>query len=179
MNVTEAVNKYTAQLKGFIRRRVNSDEDTEDILQNIFYQLTKADSALMPMENVLAWLYTVARNQITDLWRKKKTVSIDENPDDEDTEIYTQFEHILFDDSDNPEQIYFRSVILSEINIALAELPPEQKEVFELTEIQGLSYKEISEKTGVGVNTLLSRKHYAVKYLQSRLSELYYDLLTL
>jgi RNA polymerase sigma factor (sigma-70 family) len=176
MNVAGIVEKYNRQLKQFIRSRVATDEDAEDILQNVFYKLSKADMLLLPVENVLAWLYTVTRNQITDLWRKKKPDTILADTDDEDDEIYSQFESILFDESDNPEQVYFRSLILDEIDAALAELPPEQREAFEMTEFQGLSFKELSEKTGVRVNTLLSRKRYAILHLRERLAELYYEL---
>jgi RNA polymerase sigma factor (sigma-70 family) len=178
MDVSEIVKKYNGQLKGFIRKRVNSNEDAEDILQNIFYQLINADKLLLPVENVLAWLYTVARNQITDLWRKKKTSLFSDFTDDEDEGIYSELEYILFDESENPEQLYLRSLILAEINAALAELPAEQREAYELTELQGYTNKEISKKTGIPVNTLLSRKRYAVLYLRERLSDLYYEIIS-
>jgi len=177
MNVTDIVKKYQGRLKGFIRQRVSSDEDAEDILQNIFYQLANADRLLMPVENVLAWLYTVARNQITDLWRKKKNIPFSELVNnDEDSEILGEIENILLSDPETPEDEYIKSIIMSELETALSELPKEQREVFEMTEIQGMSNKEISEKTGVPVNTLLSRKRYAVLYLRERLYDLYYEL---
>jgi RNA polymerase sigma factor (sigma-70 family) len=178
MNVTEIVNKYRGQLKWFVRQRVNSNEDAEDILQNIFYQLANADKLLLPVENVLAWLYTVARNQITDMWRKKKNIPFSNFSDDEDDSyIPEEMESILFNETENPEELYFRSLIMSEIETALAELPREQREVFEMTEIQGLSNKEISEQTGIPVNTLLSRKRYAVLFLRERLFTLYDELI--
>jgi len=177
MNVADIVKKYQGRLKGFVRQRVSSDEDAEDILQNIFYQLANADRLLMPVENVLAWLYTVARNQITDLWRKKKNIPFSELVNnDEDAEIFGEIENILLSDPETPEDEYIKSIIMSELETALSELPKEQREVFEMTEIQGMSNKEISEKTGVSVNTLLSRKRYAVLYLRERLYDLYYEL---
>jgi RNA polymerase sigma factor (sigma-70 family) len=177
MNVTDIVKKYQGRLKGFIRQRVSSDEDAEDILQNIFYQLANADRLLLPVENVLAWLYTVARNQITDLWRKKKNIPFTEFVnDDEDSDVLDEIQSLILSDPETPEDEYIKSIIMSELEAALAELPKEQREVFEMTEIMGMSNKEISEKTGVSVNTLLSRKRYAVLFLRERLYDLYYEL---
>ena len=170
--IGELVAQYQAQLKNFIRKRVSTNEDAEDILQEVFYQLTKADSLIRPVENVSAWLYTVARNKITDWLRGKKQT--DELPEDDVIQEVTQF---LFSDSSSVEDNYLRGVLWQEIDSALAELPQEQREAFELSEFEGLSFKEISEATGTGVNTLISRKRYAVLHLRERLSSLYNDLM--
>lgn len=179
MKISELVKRYQAQLKGFIRSRVNTDEDAEDILQNVFFQLVKANSLMLPIEQVSAWLYSVARNQITDLWRKKKTEAIPEYMNNDNESILEEFAEMFDDKESTPETEYMRSVIWQELEAALAELPKEQSEVFEQTELQGFSFKEIAEKTGITINTLISRKRYAVLHLRVRLADLYTEFFEL
>ena len=177
--ISDVFKKYQAQLKGYINKRVTSKEDGEDILQNVFYQLLKTDSLINPIEEMTAWLYAVARNQIVDWKRKRKE---EEMPyitaSDSDEVFMNEISSFLFDEeSSSPEDVYLRSLVWTELEAALEELPLEQKEVFEWTELQGLPFKEISETTGIAVNTLISRKRYAVLHLRLRLKSLYDDLL--
>lgn len=180
-NLSEVFQQHKAPLKGFIRKRVNSEEDSEDILQEVFYQLVKADSLLKPIEQMTAWLYSVTRNKIID-WRRKKKVELfpEYSTDDDDSFSAELSDVLLYDDDDsNPETKYLRSLVWQELERALSELPVEQQEVFELTEMQGLSFKEINKQTGVPINTLISRKRYAVLHLRERLNDLYNDLLNM
>jgi RNA polymerase sigma factor (sigma-70 family) len=167
---------YRSRLKNFIRWRVPTLEDAEDILQEVFYQLARMDSLAKPVEQTAAWLYRVARNMIIN-WRSKKRdapfpVDADENGDT----ALRDFADLLFDDEVTPETEYLRSLVWDEIEAALAELPEEQRAIFEQTELLDLPVKEISRISGVPVNTLLSRKHYAVIKLRKRLRNLYDEL---
>ncbi|MDR1897840.1 MAG: sigma-70 family RNA polymerase sigma factor [Prevotellaceae bacterium] len=177
-NLNGLIAEYQPRLKSFIRKRVSNREDAEDILQDVFYQLVKTvNTALNPIEQVSAWLYRVTRNTIINKGLKRKE---EELPTYEDEEILQDFSEILFGDantSSSPDTEYLRSMVWTELKKALAELPPEQREIFELTELDGIPVKEISQTTGVSVNTLLSRKHYAVLHLRKRLAELYEDIL--
>jgi len=165
-------------LQGFIRKRVNNSEDADDILQEVYYQLADADRLLKPIDQMAAWLFTVARNRITDLYRKKKTVSMPEIfTETDDSGIFSELRNLLFDDGSSPETEYLRSLVWTELEKALDELPEEQRLVFELTELKGLSFKEISEQTGVTVNTLISRKRYAILVLRERLQLIYEELI--
>lgn len=178
--VETLVAEYQPQLKAFIRKRVSNKQDADDILQEVFYQLAKADSLLKPIEQVSAWLYKVARNQIINHRKKKREYELPIFDSDEETDIMEEFSKILFDNSDlsdSPEMEYLKSLVWKELEDALLELPVEQCEVFEQTELLGFSLKEVSQRTGVSVNTLLSRKHYAVVHLRKRLKELYYDII--
>lgn len=174
--ISDVFKKYQAQLKGYINKRVTSKEDGEDILQNVFYQLLKTEN---PIEEMTAWLYAVTRNQIIDLKRKRKEEEMPTIAVDDSNELFlSEISNFLFDDEESsPEDVYLRSLVWSELEVALAELPQEQKEIFELTELKGLPFKEISESMGIPVNTLISRKRYAVLHLRSRLKSLYEDLL--
>jgi len=176
-NIPEIFNQYRAQLKNYISKRVISKEDGEDILQNVFYQLSKIDMVDKPIEHISAWLYSVANNQIIDRSRKHKEVEMPYAKDDNDETFLNEVPYLLMDDSSSPDTEYLRSLVWDELEIALAELPAEQREVFELTELEGFSFKEISEATGITVNTLISRKRYAVLHLRERLKDLYHDLL--
>lgn len=177
--VEKLVKEYQPQLKSFIRNRVSNKEDAEDILQDVFYQLAKAvEDTLNPIEQVAAWLYRVTRNTIINKGKKKHE---EELPvlqyDEEDNDVIQEFSEILFnDDNPTPETEYLRSLVWEEVEKALSELPPEQREAFELTEIEGLPVKEVAEIIGIPANTLLSRKHYAVKHLRKRLESLYKDI---
>lgn len=178
-NIQKLVEKYQPQLKSFIRKRVPNREDAEDILQDVFYQLVKTvEEAVNPIEQVAAWLYRVARNTIINKNKKKQEGELPLSQYDEDGAILKDFSELLFaNDSPTPETEYLRSLVWQELEVALSELPPEQKEAFQLTEIEDLPAKEVAEVLGVPINTLLSRKHYAVKYLRKRLKGLYNDII--
>jgi RNA polymerase sigma factor (sigma-70 family) len=182
--IQKTVHKERKRLLDFIRQRVNSDEDAEDILQDVFYQFVNAYRMMEPIEKVTSWLFTVARNRITDLYRKKKTATfssllpVTDEGNDDDAQNYF-LEEIMQDATETPEAQYMRSLVWDTLNAALAELPEEQREVFNLHELEGLSFKEIAVQTGQSVNTLLSRKRYAVLHLRERLQTLYKELLTL
>jgi RNA polymerase sigma factor (sigma-70 family) len=178
ISLEKLIEKYSPTLKSFIRRRVNSSEDTEDILQDVFYQLVKTvNTAMNPIEHVAAWLYRVAQNTIINRGLRKREEKIPVYQDD-DGAFVTEFSETLFDSepSPSPETEYLRSLVWEELENALAELPPEQREAYELTELDGLPVKEISRITNIPVNTLLSRKHYAVLHLRKRMRQLYEDI---
>src|SRR5580658_4543499 len=164
--ISEILAREQARLRNFIRRRVPDEGDAEDILQDVFYELVEAYRLMKPIEQVGAWLYRVARNRITDLFRKKKPVALaDQQVSDADGEMLA-IEELLPSPDGGPEEIYARNVLLDELENALDELPPEQRAVFIAHEIEGRSFNEIAAESGVSVNTLLSRKHYAVIYLR-------------
>lgn len=170
--------KYRTQLRNYISKRVFSKEDGEDILQNVFYQLSKIDLIEKPIEQVSAWLYSVANNQIIDRSRKHREEEMKTVVGDNGEELFlAEVTGLLLDEDSSPETEYLRSLVWVELEAALTELPEEQREVFELTELEGYSFKEISEATGIGVNTLISRKRYAVLHLRERLKDLYDELL--
>ena len=176
--ISEIVNEYRSRLTGFIRKRVQRLEDAEDILQDVFYQLAEAERLMKPIDELTSWLFTVARNRITDLYRKKKPELLPENFSDTDFEkAGPLLNELLANDGETPESEFIRSLVMEELEAALADLPQEQREVFELTEFEGLPFKEIAELTGAPVNTLISRKRYAVLYLRERLSVLYDELI--
>jgi RNA polymerase sigma factor (sigma-70 family) len=171
--ISEVVKREQSRLRNFIRRRVPDPLDAEDILQEVFYQLVEANRLLMPIEHVTGWLFRVARNRITDLFRKKKPQSFsDAAVADEDEELL-RFEDLLPSPDAGPDALYARSVLLDELEFALEELPDEQREVFVGHELEGRSFKQMAAETGVSVNTLLSRKRYAVLHLRERLQSIY------
>jgi len=173
--ISQVVDRERARLLNFIRRRVPDPRDAEDILQDVFYELVEANRLLMPIDHITGWLFRVARNRIIDLFRKKKTVNFsDTSIEDEDDELL-QFEDLLPSPDAGPDALYARSVLLAAFELAVDELPPEQREVFVAHEIEGVSFKEIAARTGVGMNTLLSRKRYAVLHLRERLQGIYDD----
>ena len=176
-DVTEVVTTHRSRLKNFIRKRVSSKEDTEDILQEVFYQLAKADSLAKPIEQVTAWLYRVARNTIINWGVKKREEELPAYADEEGDEILKDFADILFEQASTPETEYLRSLVWTELDAALSELPDEQRVVFEQTELMGFPVKEVAWNLSVPVNTVLSRKHYAVLYLRERLNDLYIEIL--
>lgn len=179
-SVNDTVKKDGPRLLNFIRKRISDADDAEDILQDVFYQLVQAQRLTNPIGEVTAWLYTVARNKITDRFRKKKTESLDKQlhvGEDGEDEMLNLMD-LLPAENDFPETEMLRSAIMEELEIALDELPKEQREVFILHEIDGKSFNEISEIKGVSINTLISRKRYAVLYLRERLRDLYDELLT-
>ena len=179
--VEKLVKENQPRLKSFIRKSVSNEEDAEDILQDVFYQLVKAvEETVNPIEQVTAWLYKVTRNIIINKSKKKQEeeLSVYQYDENDEGDVLKEFSEVLFnDDNPTPETEYLRSLVWQELETALSELPPEQREIFELTELEGLTVKEISENTGVPVNTLLSRKHYAIKHLRKRLNVLYNEVL--
>lgn len=169
--------QYKPELKGYVRKRVSSTEEAEDIVQDVFYKLAKIDLLENPIEYLSAWLYQSATNRIIDRLRKKKEQSLPEVRDKDDDEYFLgSLSLFLADDNDDPEIMFRNEIIREELAAALAELPSEQRSVYELTEYDGLSYKEISESTGVSVSALLSRKHYAVNHLRKRLGQIYREM---
>jgi RNA polymerase sigma factor (sigma-70 family) len=172
--ITETVERERARLRDFIRRRVADAADADDILQEVFYELVEAYRMMQPLEQVSAWLFRVARNRITDLFRKKKPEAFASAPVAfaEDGEPFS-FEDLLPSPDAGPEAVYARNVLLEEFEAAVDELPSEQREVFIAHEVEGRSFKELAAETGLSVNTLHLRKHYAVLQLRERLQAVY------
>src|SRR2546430_8725638 len=171
--LSKIVAEERSRLRNFIRRRVPDPRDAEDILQEVFYELVEANRLLMPIEHVTGWLVRVARNRITDLFRKKKPETFsDAAVEDQDGEVL-KIEDLLPSPDAGPEALFLRHVLLDELELALDELPDEQREVFVAHELEGRSFKELAEETGLSVNTLLSRKRYAVLHLRERLQSIY------
>jgi RNA polymerase sigma factor (sigma-70 family) len=173
--ISEVVKREQSRLRNFIRRRVPDPRDAEDILQDVFYELVEANRLLMPIEHVTGWLFRVARNRITDLFRKKKPESFSDTAianEDEDGELL-QLEDLLPSPDAGPEALYVRNILLDELELAVDELPEEQREVFVAHELEGRSFKQMAAESGVNVNTLLSRKRYAVLHLRERLQSIY------
>lgn len=175
--VIDIYHKYQSPLRGFIAKRVPSREDTEDILQNVFYQLSRIDLVDNPITHISAWLYSVARNQIIDHGRKHKEEEMPYVMNDDDEVLFIKEITDVLIEADSPESTFIKTLMWEELESALDELPQEQRDVFELTELEGFSFKELSEITGITVNTLLSRKRYAVLHLRKRLYDLYDALL--
>jgi RNA polymerase sigma factor (sigma-70 family) len=175
--ISEAVAQEGSRLRAFIRRRVSDPDAAEDILQDAFYELVVAYRLAKQIEHVGAWLFQVARNRITDRFRKKKPEFSTDAPvaASEEEESPTLVDLLPSADA-GPEAAYARSVLIDELEDALAELPEEQRFVFVANEIEERSFKELAEETGLNINTLLSRKRYAVKHLRERLQTIYEDL---
>ena len=170
--ISAAVERDEPRLRRFIRRRVADAGEAEDILQDVFHELIEAYRMMKPIEHVTAWLFTVARNRITDMFRRGKPTSLNVPiPDEEGGTL----EDLLPSPEAGPEAAYARSLLLETLQEAMDELPEAQREVFIAHELMGRSFKEISQETGVSVNTLLSRKRYAVLYLRHRLQSIYED----
>ncbi len=171
--ISDVIAREKSRLLRFIRRRVPDPRDAEDIVQDVFAELVEANRLLMPIDHVTGWLFRVARNRITDLFRKKQPVSFsDAAVADENGELL-RVEELLPSPGAGPDAVFARGVLLDELEAALGELPAEQREVFLAHELEGRSFKEIAAETGVGVNTLLSRKRYAVRHLRERLRRIY------
>ncbi|MGM5630754.1 RNA polymerase sigma factor [Apibacter raozihei] len=179
--VEDIFNEHHSRLKSFIGKRVKNSEDVQDILQDVFYQLIKTmQNDLNPIEQMTAWLYRVTRNIIINKGKKKKEEELPVYKND-DTDILTDFSEIIFNKSNRvstPETEYLRTLIWEELEKSLSELPGEQREIFELMELEGLSAKDISLTLNIPVNTILSRKHYAVLHLRKKMIALYKELLT-
>lgn len=174
--ISEIIAGERSRLRNFIRRRVRDPSDVEDIVQEVFYELVEANRLLMPIEHVTGWLFRVARNRITDFLRRKKPDSFsDAAAEGEDGELL-RVEDLLPSPGAGPEALYVRRALIDELELALEELPDEQREVFIAHELEGRSFKELSAESGVNVNTLLSRKRYAVLHLRERLQNIYDEL---
>ena len=171
--ISEIVAGERARLRNFIRRRVPDASDAEDILQEVFYELVEANRLLMPIDHVTGWLFRVARNRITDLFRKKKPELSSNLAVENDEGELLHLEDLLPSPDAGPEAVYVRRVLLEELEEALDELPEEQRQVFIAHEIEGRSFKELSAEKGVNMNTLLARKRYAVLHLRERLQGIY------
>ena len=173
-NITEVINTYSKRLLNFIRQRVSREADAEDILQDVFYQLVET---VRPIEQMSGWLFAVARNKITDKYRKKTPELMSDVFDDDEEEEGLDWKEFFTAEGDNPETEYLRSMFWEELNQALQELPVEQRDAFVMNEIEDIPFKIIAEQTGETVNTLLSRKRYAVLHLRKRLQVLKDELL--
>jgi RNA polymerase sigma factor (sigma-70 family) len=173
-NITEVINTYSKRLMGFIRKRVTNEADAEDILQDVFYQFI---GNTKPIEQLTAWMFTVTRNKITDKQRKHKPDLLEDVYGDADGEASFDWTDLFSDGSNNPETEYLRGLFWEALHAALDELPAAQRDVFILNEIEGVPFKTIAEQTGETINTLLSRKRYAVLHLRERLGVLRDELL--
>src|SRR3989441_13083199 len=171
--ISEIIAEERSRLRNFIRRRVPDPRDAEDILQGVFYELVEANRLLMPIQHVTGWLFRVARNRITDLFRKKKPESFSDAAVADEGDEVLQWEDLLPSPDAGPEALYARNVLLDALELAVDELAEEQRAVFVAHELEGRSFKEMAAETGVSVNTLLSRKRYAVLHLRERLQRLY------
>jgi RNA polymerase sigma factor (sigma-70 family) len=168
-----AMEKEESRLRSYIRNHILDRSLTEDILQEVFCELIEAYRLMKPIEQVGAWMFRVAKNRIVDLFRRRATDSLSEERDSQDDGLAVPLVELLPSPDEGPEAAYARMVLLEELEEALDELPEEQRAVFVAHELDGLSFKELSEETGVGVNTLLSRKRYAVLHLRERLRSIY------
>ena len=172
--ISEVVKREQSRLRNFIRRRVPDPSDAEDILQDVFYELVEANRLLMPIEHVTGWLFRVARNRITDLFRKKRPESFSDSAVADENGEVLEIEDLLPSPEAGPEALYSaQRLLLDELELAIDELPEEQRTVFVAHELEGHSFKEMAAETGVSVNTLLSRKRYAVLHLRERLQSVY------
>jgi RNA polymerase sigma factor (sigma-70 family) len=171
--ISETIDREKPRLRNFIRRRVADPSDAEDILQEVFYELVETYRLMKPIEQVGAWMFRVARNRITDLFRKKKPDASTNDPIVGEDGEFLALEDLLPSPDAGPEAAYARTVLLEELEDALEELPEDQRDVFLAHEIEGRSFKELAAGTGLSVNTLLSRKHYAVIHLRERLRDVY------
>ena len=172
--LAEAMEREEPRLRSFIRKRVLDTSDAEDVLQDVFYELIAAYRMMQPVEQVTAWMFRVARNRITDLFRRRKTVSLNEPASAEEDSAET-LEDLLPAADAGPDAVFARGVLLEALDDALDELPAGQREAFLAHEVLGRSFKEMSAETGVSVNTLLARKRYAVLHLRKRLKEVQED----
>jgi RNA polymerase sigma factor (sigma-70 family) len=173
--ISQAFAEQRSRLRNFIRRRVPDPADVEDILQDVFYRLVEANRLFMPIEHVTAWLFRVARNRITDVFRKKTPDLFSELADENEAGDMLQIEDMLPSPDAGPEAAYFRSLLLEELEVALDELPDEQREVFVAHEFEGRSFKDLADESGVKISTLLARKRYAVLHLRESLQGIYDD----
>jgi RNA polymerase sigma factor (sigma-70 family) len=171
--ISEVIAEQRPRLRSFIRKRVPDESDVEDLLQEVFFELVEAYRLLKPIDYVTGWLFRVARNRITDLFRKKKPETFaDLAVVDEKGELL-RIDEMLPSNDEGPDALYMRTLLFDELQAALSELPAEQREVFIAHELEGRSFKELATESGVNVNTLLARKRYAVRHLRERLQRIY------
>jgi RNA polymerase sigma factor (sigma-70 family) len=175
--ISDVVKRERSRLLNFIRRRVPDPGDAEDILQEVFYRLVEANRLLMPIEHITGWLFRVARNRITDLFRKREPENFSDIAIADENGENLRFEDLLPSLDAGPEALYARHLLLEELKQALGKLPKEQRDVFIGHELEGRSFKELAAETGLSVNTLLSRKRYAVLQLRERLQRVYDDFM--
>ena len=176
ISISTTIQKFGEKLFGFVRKKVKTTEDAEDILQEVWYQLSNLND-IAELDNVSAWLYEVARNKITDKVRKKTNLSIEDYGFDTEDGEFNFKEILLLDATDNPELIFFKEMFWKEFQQALEELPPNQKEVFILNEIEDMTLQQIADQNGENLKTIISRKGYAVKHLRKKLNYLYNELI--
>lgn len=176
-SITETIKQFNRKLSGFVRNRVNSDEDAEDILQDVWMQLSNLGN-LNDLENVSAWLYEVARNKITDKSRKKSNLSLEAFVYEDEEGAFNIKELLLLDDTNNPELSFFKDLFWKEFQKALDELPENQRDVFLLNEMEDMTLQQIADQKGDNLKTIISRKGYAVKHLRNKLNYLYEELNT-
>ena len=176
--ISEVIQRERRRLFLFVRKRVDNEGDAEDILQDVFYELIEAYRLMKPIEQVGSWLYRVARNRIIDLFRKRRPERLAEIPLDKDPDETLLVEDLLPSLDAGPDAVYARSVLLEELDAALQELPEEQREVFIAHEVDGRSFKQLAEETGLSINTLLSRKRYATFQLRKRLQAIFDEFVT-
>jgi len=175
ISITKAIQQFGKNLLGFVRGRVKTTEDAEDIVQDVWYQLSKLNN-IAELENVSAWLYEVARNKITDKSRKKTNLALEDYVYENDDGDFNFKEILLLDDSNNPELGLFKEIFWKEFQQAIEEMPPNQKEVYLLNEMEDMTLQEIADQKGENLKTIISRKGYAVKHLRNRLNYLYEEL---
>jgi RNA polymerase sigma factor (sigma-70 family) len=174
--ITSVISRFGNRLLGFIRQRVGNEADAEDILQDVWYQLTTTVDT-EPIEQISGWLFAVARNKIIDRYRKQRPESLEPMLEEGEESTGIDFAGILLDDSQSPESVNLRALFWKTLQTALDELPEEQRTVFIQNELEGIPFKEIAATTGEKVNTLISRKRYAVLYLRERLITLYHEII--
>jgi len=174
-SISTTIQEFGEKLFGFVRKKVKTTEDAEDILQEVWFQLSNL-SDIAELDNVSAWLYEVARNKITDKARKKKNLSLEDYGYESEEGEFDFKEILLLDDTNNPELAFFKEIFWKEFQQALDELPPNQKEVFILNEMEDMTLQEIADRQGEKLKTIISRKGYAVKHLRNKLSYLYKEL---
>jgi len=175
--ISETIAAERPRLRNFIRKRVADEADVEDLLQEVFFELVEANRLLKPIDYVTGWLYRVARNRITDLFRKKKPETFADLAVEGEAGELLRIDDLLVSGDDGPEALYIRQMLFEELDAAISELPREQREVFIAHELDGQSFKEMAAETGVNVNTLLARKRYAVRHLRERLQGVYDELM--
>ncbi len=175
ISITETITQFGKKLFGFVRGKVRTNEDAEDILQDVWYQLSNI-SNIDELENMNAWLYQVARNKITDTFRKKRTSALEDYSYESEDGEFSYKDILLLDDTNNPDLAFFKELFWKELMLALDELPEKQKEAFVLNEIEELTLQQIADKTGENIKTIISRKSYAVKHLRNKLNYLYQEL---
>jgi len=174
-SISTTIQEFGEKLFGFVRKKVKTTEDAEDILQEVWFQLSNL-SDIAELDNVSAWLYEVARNKITDKARKKKNLSLEDYGYESEEGEFDFKEILLLDDTNNPELAFFKEIFWKEFQQALDELPPNQKEVFILNEMEDMTLQEIADRQGEKLKTIISRKGYAVKHLRNKLSYLYKEM---